>query len=109
MNKIIAIKDNYAVEIIPDSYEKHITVQLVDEVNNITTTLAVWFGGKWSSDSPVNINKFFGLLKQYPRVKRNVKKAFTDIKNGPHPSQNINKTWSCFKRRFNVSIHNITK
>lgn len=109
MNKIIAIKDNYAVEVIPDSYEKQITVQLIDEVNNITTTLAVWFGGKWSSDSPMSFNKFFEVIKQYPKVKRSVRKAFINLKYGPEPSNNINQRWNCFKRRVNVSIHNMTK
>ena len=109
MNKIIAIKDNYSVEVISDLYDKNITVQLVDEINNITTTMAMWFNGKWDSDSPMGMNKFFEVVKEYPKVKRNVRKAFSNLKKGPEPSQNISKTWNCFRRRISIKIHNVVK
>jgi hypothetical protein len=110
MNKIVAIKDNYAVEIVPDLFEKNISVRLVDEVNNITTTLATWFGGKWSSDSPIGMSKFFEVTKNYPKVKRAVKTSFSVLKeNNTDPAKTVTKTWSCFRRRVNVKIHNIVK
>ena len=42
MIKTVAIKDNYAVQIVPDSWDKNIKVYLVDEVNDAQTTLATW-------------------------------------------------------------------
>lgn len=110
MNKIIAIKDNYSVEIIPDMFDKNISVRLVDEVNNINTTLATWFGGKWNSDSPISMSKFFELTKKYPKVKRAVKVSFSNLKeNAVDPTKTVTKTWNCFRRRVNVKIHNIVK
>lgn len=110
MNKIIAIKDNYSVEIVPDMFDKNISVRLVDEVNNISTTLATWFGGKWSSDSPMSMSKFFEITKNYPKVKRAVKTSFSVLKeNNVDPTKTVTKTWSCFRRRVNVKIHNIIK
>ena len=110
MNKIVAIKDNYSVEIIPDSFEKNINVRLVDEVNNINTTLATWFSGKWSSDSPIGMSKFFEVTKKYPKVKRAIKTSFSTLKeNNVDPTKTVTKTWNCFCRRVNVKIHNIAK
>jgi hypothetical protein len=109
MNKIVAIKDNYAVEIVPDMFDKNISVRLVDEINNINTTLATWFGGKWESDSPIGMSKLFEITKKYPKVKRAVRMSFEELKNTPEPSKNITRTWSCFRRRVNVKIHNIVK
>lgn len=110
MNKIVAIKDNYSVEIVPDMFDKNISVRLVDEVNNTNTILATWFGGKWDSDTPGSMNKFLEIAKKYPKVKRAVKASFSVLKeNVVDPSRTITKTWSCFRRRVNVKIHNIVK
>ena len=110
MNKIIAIKDNYSIEIVPDVFDQNISVRLVDEINNINTTLAIWFSGKWSSDSPLGMNKFFEVIKKYPKVKRAVKASFSTLKeNAVDPTKTVTKTWSCFRRRVNVKIHNIVK
>ena len=110
MNKIVAIKDNYSVEIIPDVFDQNISVRLVDEINNINTTLAIWFSGKWSSDSPLGMSKFFEVTKKYPKVKRAVKASFSTLKeNNNNPTKTVTKTWSCFRRRVNVKIHNIVK
>jgi hypothetical protein len=110
MNKIVSIKDNYSVEIVPDLFEKNISVRLVDEINSISGVLAVWSGGKWSSDTPIGINKFFEVTKKYPKVKRAVKASFSTLKeNANDPTKTVTKTWSCFRRRVNVKIHNIVK
>jgi len=109
MVQTLALKDNYSVQIVPDTWEKTISIRLIDEVNNNDTLLATWQGGKWGSDSPVNMDKMFSIMKQYSKVKRATKKVFKFMKEGPEPSQNLNKKWSCFKRRFNVGVHNMTK
>lgn len=110
MNKIVSIKDNYSVEIVPDLFEKNISVRLVDEINNVSATLATWFNGKWSSDSPIGMSKFFEVTKNYPKVKRAIKTSFSTLKeNNVDPTKSVTKTWSCFRRRVNVKIHNIVK
>jgi hypothetical protein len=109
MTQTISLKDNYAIQLIPDTWDKHISVVLVDEVNNSNTTLGIWKGGKWSSDSPINMSKMFQIMKQYPKVKRMTRNVFQVLKNTPEPSKQITKTWSCFRRRVNVKIHNIVK
>jgi hypothetical protein len=48
MTQTISLKDNYAIQLIPDSWEKNISVVLVDEVNNSNILLGIWRGGKWS-------------------------------------------------------------
>jgi hypothetical protein len=50
MIKTVAIKDNYAVQIVPDSWDKNIKVYLVDEVNDAQTVLATWQNGRWTSE-----------------------------------------------------------
>lgn len=109
MIKTIALKDNYSIQLVPDFWEKNISVKLVDEVNNADTLLAVWKGGKWSSDSPINMSKMFQIMKQYPKVKRVTKNVFETLKGAPEPSKNITKYFSCFKRRVNIKIYNIVK
>jgi hypothetical protein len=110
MKKTIALKDNYSVEIISDLFEKNISVQLIDEVNNINTILATWFKGRWNYDSYVGISKFFEITKKYPKVKRAVKTSFISLKDSnTDPTRTVSKTWNCFCRRVNVKIHNIIK
>jgi PhoPQ-activated pathogenicity-related protein len=109
MTQTVSLKDNYAIQFIPDSWEKNISVVLVDEVNNSNTLLGVWRGGKWSSDSPINMSKMFQIMKQYPNVKRTIKKVAQSLKDTPEPSKNLSRKWSCFRRRVNVKVHNIMK
>ena len=106
----IALKDNYSIKIIPDTFDKCISIKLIDEVNSISTTLTTWFGGKWDSDSPIGINQFFEITKKYPKVKRAIKLSFSTLKeNSADPTKTVTKTWNCFRRRVNVKIHNIVK
>ena len=109
MIQTIALKDNYSIQLIPDSWEKNISIKLVDEVNNTNTLLAVWNGGKWRSDSPINMSKMFHIMKQYPKVKRMTKNTFTYLKATHEPSKNIIKRWDCFIRKVNIQIYNIVK
>jgi len=83
----IALKDNYAAQIIPDAWDKNIKVCLVDEVNNATTILA------------------------YPKLKRSLKKAYQYLKTDIYEA-NIStwsKTFSCFKRRVKIKVYRALK
>ena len=107
----IALKDNYAAQIIPDSWDKNIKVCLVDEVNNATTVLAIWRGGRWISESYMNLNKFFELINLYPKLKRSLKKAHQYLKMDVYEA-NIStwsKTFSCFRRRVNIKMYKLIK
>jgi len=111
MVKTVAIKDNYAVQIVPDSWDKNIKVYLVDEVNDAQTTLATWQNGRWISDSFMNLNKFFELINLYPKLKRSLKKAHQYLKMDIYEA-NINtwsKPFSCFKRRVKIKIYRALK
>jgi hypothetical protein len=110
MNKIIALKDNFTLQIIPDTWEKDINVCLIDEVNDTVTKLATWKGGKWTSESPIGMGKMFDVIKRYPKVKRLIKETFKELKESTVPqTKTITRTWNCFHRRVNVKIHNIIK
>ncbi len=65
MTKLIALKDNFTLQIIPDTWEKDINVCLIDEVNDTVTKLATWKGGKWTSESPIGMGKMFDVIKHY--------------------------------------------
>lgn len=111
MIKTVAIKDNYAVQIIPDSWDKNIKICLVDEINNVQTVLAVWQGGRWISDSYINLNKFFELINSYPKLKRSLKRAYQYLKSNVYEA-NIStwsKTFSCFRRRVNIKMYRLIK
>lgn len=107
----IALKDNYAAQIVPDAWDKNIKVCLVDEVNNVTTVLAIWQSGRWVSDSYMNLNKFFELIHSYPKLKRSLKKAYQYLKANVYEA-NIStwsKTFSCFKRRVKIKVYRALK
>jgi hypothetical protein len=109
MIQTFALKDNYSIQIISDTWEKTIDVNLIDDVNNINILLATWYGGKWKSDSPVSLNKMFYIMKQYPKVKRITKKVFQMLKTNQEPSQMINKRLKYFKRKLTINFYNIFK
>jgi len=107
----IALKDNYAAQIVPDAWDKNIKVCLVDEVNNTTTVLATWQSGRWISESYMNLNKFFELIHSYPKLKRSLKKAYQYLKANVYEA-NINtwsRTFSCFKRRVKIKVYRALK
>ena len=107
----IALKDNYAAQIVPDAWDKNIKVCLVDEVNNTTTILAIWQDGRWISDSYMNLNKFFELINLYPKLKRSLKQAYQYLKANVYEA-NIStwsKTFSCFKRRVKIKVYRALK
>ena len=107
----IALKDNYAVQIIPDSWDKNIKVCLVDEVNNATTILAIWQNGKWVSESYMNLNKFFELINSYPKLKRSLKKTYQYLKMDVYEAnvKTWSRTFSCFKRRVKIKVYRALK
>jgi hypothetical protein len=110
MTKSLSLKDNFTLQITPDTWEKDIDVCLIDEVNDTVTKLATWKGGKWKSESPIGIGKMFEIVKTYPKAKRLIKSTFTELKESVVPqTKTITRTWSCFRRRVNVRIHNIVK
>lgn len=111
MIKTVAIKDNYAVQIVPDSWDKNIKIYLIDEVNDAQTVLATWQDGRWISDSYMNLNKFFELINSYPKLKRSLKKAYQYLKVNVYEA-NIStwsKTFSCFKRRVKIKVYRALK
>jgi len=107
MTKTIALKDNYALQITPDSWDKNIKVCLIDEVNNAQTLLAVWENGRWTSDSYMNLNKFFEIINLYPKIKRYLKQTYQYLKTNMYET-NV-KTWSkvfnCFRRRVKIKVY----
>jgi hypothetical protein len=80
MTKSITLKDNFTLQITPDTWEKDINVCLIDEVNDTITKLATWKGGKWISESPIGMNKMFDVIKRYPKAKRLIKETFKELK-----------------------------
>ena len=111
MIKTVAIKDNYAVQIVPDSWDKNIKVYLVDEVNNSQTVLAIWQSGRWISDSYVNLNKFFEIINLYPKVKKYLKQTYQYLEANVYET-NLkvwSKTFNCFRRRVKIKIYKALK
>jgi hypothetical protein len=107
----ISLKDNYSAQIIPDTWDKNIKVCLIDEVNNTTTVLAIWQGGRWVSESYMNLNKFFELIHLYPKLKYMLKKAYECLKVNVYET-NIkiwSKTLKCFYRLINIKIYRALK
>jgi hypothetical protein len=109
MNQTIIIQDNYSISLAPDPWDKNIKVLLVDDVNKITTALAVWEGGRWKSESYSGLDKFFNIMKRYPKVKRALKGTFTELRTPYEHTKTISKTIKCFKRRFYIEVHKILK
>jgi len=111
MIKTVAIKDNYAVQIVPDAWDKNIKVYLVDEVNDAQTTLATWQGGRWISDSYMNLNKFFEIINMYPKVKKYLKQTYQYLETNVYEA-NLkvwSKTFDCFRRRVKIKIYRALK
>jgi hypothetical protein len=111
MVKTVAIKDNYAVQIVPDSWDKNIKVYLIDEVNNAQTTLATWQNGRWISDSYMNLNKFFEIINMYPRVKKYLQQTYQYLKTNVYEAnfKVWSKTFNCFQRRVKIKIYRALK
>ena len=55
MNKSITLENNHELQLIPDAWDKTITVYLFDTINDTRVTLTTFEGGKWSSISQSHI------------------------------------------------------
>jgi len=111
MIKTVAIKDNYSVQIVPDSWDGNIKVYLIDEVNDAQTTLATWQEGRWTSDSYMNLNKFFEIINLYPKVKKHLKQTNQHLKTNIYKT-NLriwSKTFNCFRRQVRIKIYKALK
>ena len=111
MIKTVAIKDNYSVQIVPDSWDKNIKIYLIDEVNDAQTTLATWQEGRWTSDSYMNLNKFFEIINLYPKVKKHLTQTNQTLKTNVYET-NLrvwSKTFNCFRRQVRIKIYKALK
>ena len=109
MNRIIPLKDNYSVHFTPNPWDRNIKIWLSDDVNNVTTALTLWEGGRWKPESYNGVDKFFEIVKHYPKVKRALRNTFAEVQVPYEHTKTATKTLKCFQRRFHIEVYKILK
>lgn len=85
-----------------NSVEKHF--YLIDDETKIRQKLAVLRDCKWTSHSPMALDKFFRITKQYKvPVTNNINKGL-DFDH----EITIQKRFNCFKRTFKIRVTRLT-
>jgi hypothetical protein len=107
MNKSITLENNHELQLIPDAWEKTITVYLFDTINDTRVTLTTFRGGKWCSMSQLNIGRFFELVKSYPKIRVALKKVFGELREENTPD--FVTSIKCLRRRIIIQIKKILK
>jgi len=107
MNKSITLENNHELQLIPDAWEKTITVYLFDTINDTRVTLTTFRGGKWCSMSQLNIGRFFELVKSYPKIRVALKKVFGELREENTPD--FVTSMKCLRRRITIQIKKILK
>jgi hypothetical protein len=107
MNKLITLENNHELQLVPDAWEKTITVYLFDTINDTRVTLTTFSKGKWCSISQLNIDKFFELVKSYPRIRVALKKVFGELREENTPD--FITSMKCLRRRITIQIKKILK
>lgn len=107
MNKSITLENNHELQLVPDTWEKTITVYLFDTINDTRVTLTVFAGGKWSSISQSHIDKFFELVKSHPKIRIALKKIFGELREEGTPD--FITSMKCLRRKITIQIKKILR
>lgn len=102
MNKSVTLENNFELQLVPDTYEKTITVYLFDTNSDTRVTLTTFEGGKWKSISREHIDKFFELVKIYPKIKIALKKVFGELRE--ETTNEFITSMKCLHRKITISI-----
>jgi hypothetical protein len=105
MVKIIKLNDNNRICITKKMFESYINIDYVDPINITSIRLGTLSDGKWEYPNIGSFNKLIQLSKQNGGIKYFIKRGqFEDV-----VDFDINLRWNCFKRRFNIQVHKLTK
>lgn len=107
MNKLITLENNHELQLVPDTWEKTITVYLFDTINDTRVTLTTFKDGKWYSMSQSNISRFFKLVKSYPKIRVALKKIFGELREENTPD--FVTSIKCLRRRIIIQIKKILR
>jgi hypothetical protein len=107
MSRSITLENNHELQLVPDTWEKTITVYLFDTINDTRVTLTTFKGGKWYSMSQLNIGRFFELVKSYPKIRVALKKIFGELREEGTPD--FITSMKCLRRRITIQIKKILK
>lgn len=102
MNTSITLENNNELQLVPDAWEKTITVYLFDTVNDTRVTLTTFRGGKWDSISQTHIDKFFELVKSYPKIRVALKKVFSGLRE--EATNEFITSMKCLRRKITIQI-----
>jgi hypothetical protein len=107
------LQNNYELQVAINKDEYTVTASLYDSVMDTTTTLSQWEGGKWTSNSPANLSKFFVIAKEYKRVKSVIHNAMEELREKPAELDSVNKSvksnLNLFKRLAVLKYHRTVK
>lgn len=99
----LELPNNGNINVSVNPITKNIYIDYSDRWMKRTDTI-----GHWDKETKrwynFGLNKMFKLCKQYPQLKRLILKAQNYKEVTPVILQ-----WNCFKRKFNLTIHNLTK
>jgi hypothetical protein len=102
MNKSITLENNFELQLVPDSYEKTITVYLFDVSSDTRVTLTTFEGGRWKSISQTHIDKFFELVKNHPKIRVALKKVFGGLRE--ETTSEFITSMKCLRRKITIQI-----
>ena len=102
MSKSVTLENNFELQLIPDTFEKTITVYLFDINNDTRVTLTTFDGGKWKSISKDHVDKFFELIRVHPKIKIALKKVFGELRE--ETTNDFITSMKCLRRRITIQI-----
>jgi len=102
MSKSVTLENSFELQLIPDTYEKTVTVYLFDINNGTRVTLTTFESGKWKSISREHIDKFFELIRIYPKIKIALKKVFGELRE--ETTNEFITSMKCLRRKITIQI-----
>ena len=104
----VQLPDNYYLQVIPDTWDNNIKVHLIDPISDMQTVLAVFENGRWKSEYIRNLDRFFEILKMYPKVRAAIKRSFTYLRNAElGPYMDVVTFTKTLARQVNVNLYKL--
>jgi len=103
MVKIINLNNNDQIQVTKKMFDPKINFDYIDPVNITSVRLGTLSSGKWEYPNVGSIDKLLKLSRQNSGIKHFIKRGqFED-------HIELDLRWNCFKRRFKIQVHKLTK
>lgn len=103
MVKVIELNDNNKLIVTKKMFESNIDFDYYDPTNITSVRLGTLCNGKWNYPNVGSFSKLLKLSSENNGIKNIIKRGQFD------DNIEFDLRWKCFKRRFKIQIHKLTK